>query len=170
MGTFSELDWQRHAQKSRPPSATDGGSRGKGNSRAPYRAQITMAETRAEEPATQRDRCGQPRQGQQQGPLWSANYNGRDTRRRAGDPARQTRSAAARATAGPPIERKLQWQRHAQKSRRPSATDAVSRGKGNSSQDVEGRCNSCFGFSHCMCNSWPGMLLRGINGLKKSST
>ena len=71
----------------------------------------------------------QPRQEQQQSPFWTANHNGRDTEKRAGERRCQPATAAARTTAEPLMDCKSQWQRHAKESRRPKASTGDSRGK-----------------------------------------
>ena len=102
-----------------------GVNRGKRYSRASYRLQITMADTRKAKPPGH-----QSRQALQQSLLHTVNRNGRDTQKR--EPPIDCKpqwqkhanksskaSMAASATAEPPIDCKSRWQRHAKESRAP---------------------------------------------------
>ena len=124
--------------------------------RAPYGLQIKMAGTHKGDPATEATLYlpvahgfrrtaiwspiafhldwRQPRQEQQQSPFWTANHNGRDTERRAGDRRRQPATAAARTTAEPLMDGKSQWQGHRKESRRTKVSTGDSRGGKNNSR------------------------------------
>ena len=108
--------WQGHAQESRRPKwGNRRQRRGKSNI---YGPQITMAGTRATEPAPQVGQpVTQPRQEQQRSHLWTPNQHGRDMRKRAGGRRAQPATAAATATGEPLMDHKSQWQGLAQESR-----------------------------------------------------